>query len=66
MQLKARVDDCLTNKCDPLKVKAEAIAQRLGLDVNRDGPPSAKDHISSPDKLIETRTWSVNDIIDYH
>ena len=45
IQLKERVNDCLTNKCDSLKVKANAIAQRLGRDINRDRPPSARDHI---------------------
>ena len=32
MQLKARVEECLGRKCDPMKSKAEAMAKRLGLD----------------------------------
>ena len=48
MQLKARVDDCMTQKCDPMKARAEAIAKRLGLDVNKQGPPTAKEYISDP------------------
>ena len=47
MQLKARVQDCLTLRCDPFKVRAEEIAKRLGLDGNKQQPPTAAEFIPS-------------------
>ena len=66
MQLKARVDDCMTRHCDPMKSRAEAIAQRLGMDVSKKGPPTAAEHISDPEQLVNSKTWTMSEVMEYH
>ena len=66
MQLKARVDDCLMRQCDPMKSQAEAIAARLGLDMDRrKGQPTSKEYVPDPRAFLE-KTWTMGDVIDYH
>ena len=62
MQLKARVEECITIKCDPMKTRAEAIAKRLGL--NNKGETS-KEYITDPKKLVEDKTWTMSEVADY-
>ena len=64
MQLKARVDDCLMAKCDPMKSRAEEIAKRLGIDQKDASAP--KDYISSPEQLVKNKTWTMGEVIEYH
>ena len=64
MQLKARVDDCLTARCDPMKSRAEEIAKRLGLD--QKNAAAQKDYIGSPEELVNNKTWSMDEVIEYH
>ena len=66
MQLKSRVEDCMTVQCDPMKVRAEAIAKRLGLDADRLGPPTAKDYIQDSEALVNSKTWTMSEVLDYH
>ena len=49
MQLKARVEECMTTKCDPMKTRAEAIAKRLGLNNKGEG---SQEYISDPNILV--------------
>ena len=67
VQLKARVDDCMMRQCDPMKTQAEAIAARLGLDLDRKGAPAptSKDYIPDP-RAVVAKTWTMGDVVDYH
>ena len=67
MELKPRVEACMTTKCDPMKQRAEAIAARIGLDENSEKkPPSAQDFISDPETFIESKTWTMKDVVEFH
>eukprot|EP00354_Favella_ehrenbergii_P001839 CAMPEP_0170468884 /NCGR_PEP_ID=MMETSP0123-20130129/11902_1 /TAXON_ID=182087 /ORGANISM="Favella ehrenbergii, Strain Fehren 1" /LENGTH=70 /DNA_ID=CAMNT_0010735575 /DNA_START=209 /DNA_END=421 /DNA_ORIENTATION=- len=49
-----------------MKARAEAIAKRLGLDVNKQGQPQAKDYIADPAQLVANKTWSMSEVLEYH
>ncbi len=66
MQLKARVDDCMTRHCDPFKSRAEAIAERLGLDAGKQSAPTPADYIDDPETLVNTKTWTMSEVMEYH
>ena len=66
MELKARVDDCLMRQCDPMKQQAEAIAERLGLDMDRKKMPTSKDWIPDARAMVANKTWTMGEVIDYH
>ena len=65
MQLKARMDECMSNHCDPLKAKAEAIAKKFGLDQDRRKQAQAADHVADVDTFVNEKTWSTADVIQY-
>ena len=48
MKLKARVDDCVTYRCDPIWSQAKEMAKRLGLDKTVRVKPTAQDEINDP------------------
>ena len=67
MELKPRVEACMTNKCDVLKQRAEEIAARIGLDEDTSKkPPTAKDFIPDPETFIESKTWTMRDVVEFH
>ena len=63
MQLKARVEECMTRKCDPMKARAEAIAKRLGMDKKGE---ATHDYIPNPAQLVKEKTWTMSEVVDYH
>ena len=67
MELKPRVEACMTQKCDPHKQRAEAIAERIGLDEETQKKlPTAQDFISDPETFIEKKTWTMRDVVEFH
>ena len=57
----------MMRQCDPMKSQAEAIAARLGLDLDRKGSPAptSKDYIPDP-RAVVAKTWTMGDVVDYH
>ena len=49
-------------QCDPKKKRAEAIAQRLGLDQNKQAPVQ---HISDPKAVVDEKTWTMTEVLEY-
>ena len=50
-----------------MKQRAEAIAERIGLDENiQKKQPTAQDFISDPETFIESKTWTMRDVVEFH
>ena len=49
-----------------MKVRAEAIAERLGVDADRKAQPTAADHIADTEQFVATKTWTMSEVLEYH
>ena len=49
-----------------MKERAEAIAERLGVDADRKSQPTAADHITDPEHFVAQKTWTMGEVMEYH